>query len=930
MYNAIRGRVGHSADTYIILGKKPAADGQDGEEKAKRPAKSQDESDSESFEPNVLYYEEKTKLKVKLAETLNSMPEYSNMTVSHEQTINTEESRQVIHGIWSSEISDKLWNTLNKEQEVDFAFHDLNPATTDHCVVGTCTQAPVIKAAHFKELIDKVVFKAEVTEKGRNVPQSTNRVVPNENAQMVIIFGGASPSEKQLRACKGNLSLLSILDVAEDLKVNNELFTVSVRSADPQWKPIASKGCPSARAFHASTIMYTDFATPILCVTGGFGQNRRIMDMTLHMMPLVQKNEHPVWIALTAAGKMPTPRYGHTMGQVHEYITVFGGTNGYEILNDLWVLNLHQGTVDENNRNISNEWIRVEIAGPTPAPRCFHASVKIGIQTSNPIIIYGGVTADDSARAYALKNDQSGNLRWSILPVMVTAPHEKRAFHSMAYHDGQILVTGGEDFTIKTPSVHQCLMYHINAREFQYTKEALPLTGHRSVLLDGMMYHLGGIRNTSRVSIEPIPAPKINATQRAQNASAGSKTGSEGKKKAVQIAKEAAGGLKREEKANKSATQQKPSTSANAKTKTPSQPNILDFAKKVEVEPEFHTPRENNTDCDMGVSTKPKRDAARKCAQTVEEEIARRRAQKAAEEAARIQAKESADEARSNAQKVAEETARKHVQAVAAEAARRQSQAVAEETAMRHAHMVAAESAMREIQAEAARKQAQPTTDMARINAQEAPVEVAKSPSQAAGVGAEEGGFQAVPNGTANVISQTVADKAAIVISQLVPGDSEIVGSQNADNEGEKVNTQPVVDVAENVDSQPLVNAAENVNIPKAVVEAENVSTPMGAVEADENVSTPTVAVERPIAGVQAVADAGAKAEVHAEEKEVPEGEIQTVQDVAANVSSQTSPVGVATEDAPTVVDSSESASEQTVTDELSQSVATQLQITNA
>ncbi|CDR94873.1 hypothetical protein, conserved [Babesia bigemina] len=742
MYNAIRGRFGHSADTYIILGKKPIADGHDREEKTKKNAKVLDESDSESYETNVMYYEQKAKLKGRLADALDSLPEYSKTTVAHEQTINTEESRQVIHGLWNSQISDKFWSTIGREEETDFAFRDLNPSTIDHFVVGTCKVIPEIKAAHFKELIDKVVFKGEAGDSTQSESDlvNTNRLVPNENAHMVIVFGGACPSEKQLRACKGNLSLLSILDAAEDLKVNNELFTVSVRGADPHWKPLASKGCPSARAFHASTIMYTDFATPILCVAGGFGHNRKIMDMTLHMMPLVQKTDHPVWIAITAAGKMPTPRYGHTMGQVHEYITIFGGTNGYEILNDLWVLNLHQGTVDESNRNISNEWIRVEISGPVPAPRCFHASVKIGIQTSNPIIIYGGVTADDSARAYALKNDQFGNLRWSILPVMVTAPQEKRAFHSMAYHNGQVLVTGGEDFTMKTPSVHQCLVYHINAREFQYTKEALPLTGHRSVLLDGMMYHFGGIRNnTSRVSIEPITAPKINATRRAQNASAGSKTGGETRRKSAQNAKEAAGGSKREEKANKSASQQKPG--ATAKAKTSPRTRTQDIRKKVEVEPEYHTPRETNSDCDMGVSTKPRRDAARRCIQNVEEEIVRRKAQKAAEEAARIQSKAAADEAarkqakaaaeeaKKNAQKLAEETARRNVQSVAEEAAKMQSQAMAAETVVRHTQVMA-ESAMIQTQVEAAESatnHAQAAGEYERVNAHAATVNLQNS-----------------------------------------------------------------------------------------------------------------------------------------------------------------------------------------------------------
>eukprot|EP00371_Babesia_bovis_P000933 XP_001609580.1 hypothetical protein [Babesia bovis T2Bo] len=196
------------------------------------------------------------------------------------------------------------------------------------------------------------------------------------------------------------------------------------------------------------------------------------------------------------------------MAQVGEYLTIFGGTDGKELLNDLWVLEMNTGSFVDGSRVSANEWKIVDIIGPVPSPRSFHSAVKIGMDPPNPLIIYGGITDDDSSRLYALGMDNHGELRWAILPITAKGPIERRAFHSMTYGNGEIVITGGEDYTSEYPTVHQCLVYHMEARELQFTEESLPFTGHRSILINRRMSHFGGLKNiASTVYLEHIAEP---------------------------------------------------------------------------------------------------------------------------------------------------------------------------------------------------------------------------------------------------------------------------------------------------------------------------------------------------------------------------------------------------------------------------------------
>ncbi|GIX65356.1 serine/threonine-protein phosphatase [Babesia caballi] len=608
MINFIEGRLGHSLDAFVVAGDQCRL--KQIHDECRIHTEHAGNGISKCSDVDLLAYQKKATLRNRVALLLEAAPHHAKGTATHELTLNSEEARQVVHGAWQAHQSDRFWNTLDAEEELDFPFEELNPSIVDHLVSGKCTIQPDFRTGHVRELLQKVL---PTCEKGGVFERTARSRRASDSCHLIAIFGGAVPTEAQLMNCDGDLSLTNIIDcrcrlaasspraAVEDLEVNKDLFVIPVKDTLSQWITIDAAGGPDARAFHASTVIYADLVTPILCVIGGFGSGRRLMDMTLHMMPLVQIDDEYTWFTLETAGPQPGPRYGHTMGQVGQWLTIFGGTNGSEIMNDLWALNIDTGMFQEASVRSANMWTRVQTSvGPLPPPRCFHAAVKIGLHAANPIIVYGGVSNDETSRAYSLRTDKFGDFRWNILPITVKGPMEKRAFHSMAYCDGQVVITGGEDFTSPTPTVNQCLVYYINAREFQYTEEALPLTGHRSTVIDGAMYHFGGLRSVaSRVYLEPIAGPKgfdealhIRATIE-QQCMMEILTELENKNKDKDAAPVAPGGVDWEAR----------------------RAELLDAGKD--------SPLPSTRELAAGKSSRPMRQAAKKCAEKIVEEMAK-------------------------------------------------------------------------------------------------------------------------------------------------------------------------------------------------------------------------------------------------------------------------------------------------------------------
>lgn len=139
----------------------------------------------------------------------------------------------------------------------------------------------------------------------------------------------------------------------------------------------------------------------------------------------------------------PSSRFGHTANLVSgSKMLIFGGWNGTDLFNDLFVLDLE-----------AMAWSQPKCTGPTPSPRQGHTSIQIG----NNLLIHGGFFFDEDEQKAAgfrqgsqLKACYLNDIRildtekfmWSRLRVSGTPPLPRYG-HTANISGSDIVIFGG-------------------------------------------------------------------------------------------------------------------------------------------------------------------------------------------------------------------------------------------------------------------------------------------------------------------------------------------------------------------------------------------------------------------------------------------------------------------------------------------------------
>eukprot|EP00298_Acanthocystis_sp_HF-20_P016336 c21453_g1_i2.p1 GENE.c21453_g1_i2~~c21453_g1_i2.p1 ORF type:complete len:300 (-),score=150.23 c21453_g1_i2:23-922(-) len=120
----------------------------------------------------------------------------------------------------------------------------------------------------------------------------------------------------------------------------------------------------------------------------------------------------------------PTPRSGHSMTAIGRFIYIFGGTDGVQSFNNLYVFDIESMT-----------WYLKETKGDLPSPRQRHAAVALQNDT---LLIFGGNGADNTIHildCYAFG--------WSIKVSRSDVKPSARWGHSMTLIGNLIFLVGG-------------------------------------------------------------------------------------------------------------------------------------------------------------------------------------------------------------------------------------------------------------------------------------------------------------------------------------------------------------------------------------------------------------------------------------------------------------------------------------------------------
>jgi len=198
-------------------------------------------------------------------------------------------------------------------------------------------------------------------------------------------------------------------------------------------KPKISGTPPPARYGHTAVL-----AGSRIIIFGGKGQKTIFRD--LHALDPVTMT----WYQGPEGGGAPSARFDHSSNLVGgTKMIVFGGWNGNDFFNDVFVLDLE-----------IMAWSKPTTTGPAPCPRKGHCSILIGTN----LVVHGGFWFNDENMKKAGGKHQGSALQecylndirvldtetfvWSRLRVSGTPP-EHRFGHSMDVSGSDILLFGG-------------------------------------------------------------------------------------------------------------------------------------------------------------------------------------------------------------------------------------------------------------------------------------------------------------------------------------------------------------------------------------------------------------------------------------------------------------------------------------------------------
>lgn len=231
----------------------------------------------------------------------------------------------------------------------------------------------------------------------------------------IIIFGGHYYGGKQ----KGFIYL-------------NDTFVLDV-NANRWIKPKISGTPPAPRYFHSSIL-----AGSRIIMFGGKGEKGMVYRDLHALDPSTM-----TWYQGPEGSGSPCARYGHTASLVGgSKMIIFGGTDGKNYFNDLYVLDLE-----------IMAWTQPKASGPEPSARMGHTAMQIG----GNLLIQGGFYFNEEAQKAAgmkqgsqLKSCYLNDIRildtetyvWSRLRVSGTPPLPRYG-HSCNISGPDIVVFGG-------------------------------------------------------------------------------------------------------------------------------------------------------------------------------------------------------------------------------------------------------------------------------------------------------------------------------------------------------------------------------------------------------------------------------------------------------------------------------------------------------
>ena len=172
----------------------------------------------------------------------------------------------------------------------------------------------------------------------------------------------------------------------------NDLYALNFTDlSDGAWNklvPGTSEGLPDRRAEHSAIV---DSENNRMVIFGGLGQEGDLVGDDIYLNDTweltLSQDGAVAWNKLEVEGEPPAPRSGHAAlyDAVDQRMIVFGGSDGGQSFNDLWIMDLSQA-----GKAVWTEWISADTEPPLPSVRQQHIAVNPASDEDLRMILYGG------------------------------------------------------------------------------------------------------------------------------------------------------------------------------------------------------------------------------------------------------------------------------------------------------------------------------------------------------------------------------------------------------------------------------------------------------------------------------------------------------------------------------------------------------------
>ena len=158
----------------------------------------------------------------------------------------------------------------------------------------------------------------------------------------------------------------------------------------------------------------------------------------LFLLDLKKDENNPQWMIVPVVGTTPGRRYGHSMIYSKPNLIIFGGNNGTDTINDVWILNIERAPFN---------WIKLPIMGESPSPRTYHSAALCTFgSATGMMVVFGGRGSDQTPLndAWGLRKHRDGRWDWVLAPCKPNTDMPLNRYqHGSAFVGTFMLIVGG-------------------------------------------------------------------------------------------------------------------------------------------------------------------------------------------------------------------------------------------------------------------------------------------------------------------------------------------------------------------------------------------------------------------------------------------------------------------------------------------------------